>query len=43
MRRTMLLGVLLAVGGVGIVTGQAPQQPNVAEIGAELKPATPAK
>ena len=32
MRRTMLLGVLLAVGGVGIVAGQAPQQPNVAEI-----------
>ena len=32
MRRTMLLGVLLAVGSVGIVAGQAPQQPNVAEI-----------
>ena len=32
MRRTMLLGVLLAMGVVGIVAGQAPQQPNVAEI-----------
>ena len=32
MRRTMLLGVLLAMGAVGIVAGQAPQQPNVAEI-----------
>ena len=32
MRRTMLLGVLLAIGVVGIVAGQAPQQPNVAEI-----------
>ena len=32
MRRTMLLGVLLAVGAVGIVAGQAPQQANVAEI-----------
>ena len=32
MRRTMLLGVLLAMGVVGVVAGQAPQQPNVAEI-----------
>jgi cyclase len=32
MRRTMLLGGLLAMGVVGIVAGQAPQQPNVAEI-----------
>jgi glyoxylase-like metal-dependent hydrolase (beta-lactamase superfamily II) len=28
----MLLGVLLAMGAVGIVAGEAPQQPNVAEI-----------
>ena len=28
----MLLGVLLAMGAGGIVAGQAPQQPNVAEI-----------
>ncbi len=32
MRRTMLLGVLLAMGAVGILAGQAPPQPNVAEI-----------
>ena len=32
MRRTMLLGVLLAMGAVGIVAGEAPQQANVAEI-----------
>jgi cyclase len=32
MRRTMLLGVLLATGVVGIVAGQPSQQPNVAEI-----------
>ena len=32
MRRTMLLGVVLAMGVVGIVAGQAPQQANVAEI-----------
>ena len=32
MRRTMLLGVLLAMAAVGIVAGQAPPQPNVAEI-----------
>ncbi len=32
MRRTMVLGVLLAMGAVGIAAGQASQQPNVAEI-----------